>query len=263
MPATMDPDRLAELEEERRFLLRSLADLDREHAAGDVDDDDHRVLRDGYTARAATVLRAIEAGTAALPAGRRARPRTVAAWVVAALAVAVLAGWLVARSSGQRIAGQTITGGPELDDVSAGLAEARTLLGAQDLAGAAERFRRVLDLEPANPEARTYTAWILVLSSAGASEDVAVAALERAQADFREVIADDPGYADAHCLYAVTVANFVPVPDLDLARSEAQACLDADPPTGMVELIQPFLAGLGTTVPGTVPGSPAPPTTLG
>ena len=36
----MNPDRLAELEEERRFLLSSIRDLDREHAAGDVDEAD-------------------------------------------------------------------------------------------------------------------------------------------------------------------------------------------------------------------------------
>ena len=34
---TMNPDRLAELEEEQRFLLRSLSDLEREYEAGDVD----------------------------------------------------------------------------------------------------------------------------------------------------------------------------------------------------------------------------------
>ena len=32
----MNPDRLAELEEERRFLLESIRDLDREREAGDV-----------------------------------------------------------------------------------------------------------------------------------------------------------------------------------------------------------------------------------
>ena len=62
----MNPDRLAALEEERRFLLRSLADLEREHDAGDVDEDDYRELRDGYTARAAATLRSIESGRAAL-----------------------------------------------------------------------------------------------------------------------------------------------------------------------------------------------------
>ena len=42
-------DRLAALEEERRFLLRSLNDLEREHDAGDVDDLDYQSLKDGYT----------------------------------------------------------------------------------------------------------------------------------------------------------------------------------------------------------------------
>ncbi len=38
----LDPDALAALEEERDFLLRSLEDLEREYAAGDVDDSDFR-----------------------------------------------------------------------------------------------------------------------------------------------------------------------------------------------------------------------------
>ena len=59
-------DRLAALEDERRFLLRSLADLDREHDAGDVDDSDYETLKDGYTTRAAVVLRNIEAGRSGL-----------------------------------------------------------------------------------------------------------------------------------------------------------------------------------------------------
>ncbi len=67
-----NPDRLAELEEERRFLLRSLADLEREHDAGDVDVDDYQTLRDGYTVRAASVLRSIDDGRSTAPrrAGR-------------------------------------------------------------------------------------------------------------------------------------------------------------------------------------------------
>jgi len=63
----MNPDRLAELEEERRFLLRSLTDLEREHTAGDVDEVDYRELRDGYTVRAAATLREIDDGRRALP----------------------------------------------------------------------------------------------------------------------------------------------------------------------------------------------------
>ncbi len=40
----VDLDQLAEREEERRFLLRSLADLEREHDAGDIDDADYATL---------------------------------------------------------------------------------------------------------------------------------------------------------------------------------------------------------------------------
>ena len=57
--ARLDPDELASLEEERDFLLRSIDDLEREHAAGDIDEADYQQLSDGYVARTAEVVRAI------------------------------------------------------------------------------------------------------------------------------------------------------------------------------------------------------------
>ncbi|MCU4185846.1 hypothetical protein K6U06_15865 [Acidiferrimicrobium sp. IK] len=51
----------AVLEEERDFFLRSLRDLESERAAGDIDDVDYAALRSDYTARAAAVLRRLEA----------------------------------------------------------------------------------------------------------------------------------------------------------------------------------------------------------
>ncbi len=48
---------VADLEGQREFFLRSLRDLEAEHAAGDIDDVDYRALRDDYTSRAAEVLR--------------------------------------------------------------------------------------------------------------------------------------------------------------------------------------------------------------
>ena len=63
MPTT-DPSTdldLQSLEDERSFLLRSLADLDAEHEVGDIDERDYVSLTNDYTARAAAVLRAIEA----------------------------------------------------------------------------------------------------------------------------------------------------------------------------------------------------------
>ena len=73
----LDFDELARLEEERRFLLRSLDDLEREHDAGDIDEADYHTLKDDYTRRAVTVLRAIEAGRASFAPHPRRAGRTV------------------------------------------------------------------------------------------------------------------------------------------------------------------------------------------
>jgi hypothetical protein len=240
----MNPDALAELEEERRFLLRSLTDLEREHDAGDVDDDDYDVLRDGYTARAAAVLRAIDEGRELLPAKPTRSRWVLVASVLAVIAVAATAGWLVARSSGQRLSGQTMTGGQTIDDVPVKLSEARAALGSSEFARAAERYQEVLTLEPGNSEARTYLAWVLALSAGGASEDAAPIALDQATAGFEAVIAADPGYADAHCLYAVMAARILPEPDLSLAKEQGELCLAANPPGEMRQLVSAFIDSL-------------------
>ncbi len=64
-------DDLAALEEQRDVLLKSLRDLEQERAAGEVTDDDYAVLKDDYTARAAAVLRTIEAQAQRSPGTRR------------------------------------------------------------------------------------------------------------------------------------------------------------------------------------------------
>lgn len=233
----MNPDQLAELEEQRRFLLHSITDLDREHQYGDVDDHDYETLRDGYTARAATVLRAIEAGHETIGgATRTRRPRVLAAWIIGTLAVASLAGWLVAHTSGQRLPGQSITGGLPGDEVALKLAEARQFLNV-DAQQAITRYQQVLELDPKNAEAMTYTGWLIAQSGPTA----ATAGAEI----LRNAIALDPTYADPHCFLAITSANFLQPPDPAAARTEAQACLDNNPPSQMVALIQGFIDKLG------------------
>src|SRR5437763_13791972 len=111
MKTAVDRDVLADLEEQRRFLLQSLKDLDRERDAGDIDDDDYRTLKDDYTARAAAVLHAIEdskTGMVEQRQTRRRRSTKVTAFVVTGVvAVAIGGGVLVASTSGQRAPGQT------------------------------------------------------------------------------------------------------------------------------------------------------------
>ncbi|MEA3185954.1 MAG: hypothetical protein QOJ74_2431 [Ilumatobacteraceae bacterium] len=231
----MSPDELAELEEQRRFLLRSITDLDREHQFGDVDDHDHETLRDGYTARAASVLRSIEAGRSELPARPPRRPLVLAAWIIGTVLIASLAGWLVARSSGQRLPGQSITGGLPGDEVTTKLAEARQLLGV-DPQQAILRYQQVRELQPDNVEAITYMGWLI------AQSDTSLAASGAEL--LRGAIKLDPSYADAHCFLAITSARFLAPPDVDTARREAQACLDNNPPSAMIGMIQGFIAGL-------------------
>ena len=231
----MNPDQLAELEEERRFLLRSITDLDREHLYGDVDDNDYRTLRDGYTARAASVLRAIEDGHVEVSQPRPRRPRVFIAWIVGTLLVACVAGWLVARTSGQRLPGQVITGGLPGDEVAQKLAEARQLLGVNPQQ-AIIRYQQVRELDPNNAEALTYMGWLIAQSGTSTAA---------AGAEFlRGAIKIDPTYADPHCFLAITSADYLQPPDLDTARSEAQACLDNNPPAQMVQLVQTFASRL-------------------
>lgn len=231
----MTPDQLAELEEQRRFLLRSITDLDREHLYGDVDEHDYKTLRDGYTARAASVLRAIDTGKAELAARRPRRRGVVAAWIVGTLIVASLAGWLVAHTSGQRLPGQTISGGAPGDEVAGNLAKARELLGSDPQQSIAY-YQKVLSAQPDNVEALTYMGW-LVAQGGGSLVPSGVELL-------RGAIKLDPTYADPHCFLAITTARFMQPADLDTARSEAQACLDNNPPSQMVGMIQNFVADL-------------------
>jgi hypothetical protein len=236
----VNPDELADLEEQRRFLLRSITDLDREHQFGDVDDHDYQTLRDGYTARAATVLRAIGAGHAEIARPQARRPKVLAMWIVLTLLVASVAGILVARTSGQRLPGQTISGGLPGDEVALKLAEARQFLGV-DAQQAVVRYQRVLELDPANAEALAYTGWLIAQSGSVAASSGAVL--------LRKAIEIDPTYADPHCFLAITSADFLDPPDIATARTESQACLDNDPPSQMVGMIQGFIDDLDAASP--------------
>ena len=240
----MNPDRLAELEDERRHLLRSLRDLDAEHGAGDVDDGDYATLRDGYTKRAADVLRELDAGRAALPARRSSPWARRAVVIVVVVAVAVGAGFLVARTSGQRTPDQPVASGPAADDVAGLLAEARRLLGV-DPAQAQALYQQVLEQRPEQAEALTYNAWLLFVGSRGADEALAATAVDVSREQLRRVTELDPTYPDPRCFLAVIAA--AADDDRAAARVEAEACLALDPPSLVRQLVEPLLADVTTT----------------
>jgi hypothetical protein len=242
-----DPDRLAELEEERRFLLRSLDDLEREHAAGDVDDHDYAELKDGYTARAAAVIKALEDGRAA----RTRRPTRwgrVAAGVAVVLAVAVGLGVLVAHLAGQRLPGQTVTGGIA-EDTNSRLAQARALLGT-DPAQSLALYTEVLRVDPDNVEARTYSGWLLSVQAGQRGNKALVAQTEQL---LDQAIVDDPTRADAYCFKAVVRFRFLE--DAEGASAALDQCEARHPPGDVGALIASLRgeidAALGRTAPTT------------
>jgi hypothetical protein len=184
------------------------------------------------------VLRAIEAGQQEVGQRRPRRPKVLAAWIVGTVAVASLAGWLVAHTSGQRLPGQSISGGLPGDEIAQKLTEARQFLGV-DPQQAILRYQQVREIDPNNVEALTYIGWLIAQSS----PDAVPAGVEF----LRGAITIDPTYADPHCFLAITSADFLQPPDLATARSEAQACLDNNPPSQMLAMIDGFIDRLDAT----------------
>jgi len=222
---------VAQLEDERDFLLASLADLEAERAAGDLDEADYAALRDGYTARAAGVLRQLAgspAPSSPAPApGAARRRRLAAAGTVVALAVG--AGALMARSSGERLAGDPASGSIQATGASAQLARARTLVGEGRPLEAIKLWDQVLAAEPDQPEALAYRGWFVLLAGRqAATAELREELTGRGLASIDRAIAVDPGYPDAHFFRGLVM--FVDKADPAAAVAELRAFLAAGGP---------------------------------
>lgn len=239
-------DRLAELEEERRYLLRSLKDLESERSAGDVDDADYETLKNGYTVRAASVLRQIEDGQRALaPKVPRNWKRTIVV-SLAVVAFAVAIGAALASAFGERGANDEITGFNPADDTRTTLASARAALNGTEFARARELYVRADQEEIArgsdNAEARAYVGWTTFLLARQAAGD---GPLDGPQVDLsllalKQSISIDPTFADPHCFIAIIEFNFLD--DADAALPFVDQCEALDPPADVAGLIEAFAA---------------------
>lgn len=217
----LDPDALAALEEERDFLLRSLGDLEREYAAGDVDDSDFEELKDDYTARAAAVIRAIEDRTEAVKSLRPQRNwQRTALGLVLVGAMAVGASWVVFRNAGTRAPGQGLTGDIRQDSSNLILqaqgltGQAQASLQAGDSAKAIKQFEsavqtydKALEISPENVQALTYRGWVLHTIALSSEPSVAVEFDRQALEYLDEAIAIDPLYSDARVFRAILERN--------------------------------------------------------
>lgn len=246
--------RRSALEEERDLLLRSLDDLDAEHAAGDLDNADYEALRDSYTQRAAEVLRQLEGPKATgssgskAPGGRKAaalgadvagRPKLTRRLAVAGgLAVfAVIAGLALAQGLGERGVNDSLTGAVDPSSRTQVMeCQAQGAGPEGDLLGAIKCFDQVLTVDPRNAEALAYRGWYLLLAAGsvqqGGPSDTVPSADIQALIDggldyLTRAIAADPTLPDPLAFRAVAYDR--------LGRSE-EACDDVaalkalDPP---------------------------------
>jgi tetratricopeptide (TPR) repeat protein len=168
------------------FLLRSIDDLDAEHAAGDLSDEDYADLKSRYQAALGRET-VPTAGTESHPR----RGRAVAA-VLAVVLLASLAGLLVAQKSGERVAGRPSSGSID-EGTSDKLARAQQLVSQGKVLDAVKQYDSVLKEDPKNPVALAERGW--VIRNAGLVDD-GLKYVDRA-------IAADPSYPEAHFFKAM------------------------------------------------------------
>ena len=233
-------DELDELEAQREFLLRSLDDLEAERTDGNIDDATYARLHDDYTARAATVLRALDGETVDLAPG--APPVSTARRTVVIgglIAFAVAAAVTLAVTIGPRQPGQTVTGGlptgPQAsatlkaavrdhpNDYTARIEYARELLGT-DRVEALTQYGAAQRLRPKEPEPPTYIGWILGLASDQVTDrSTRAELLSRSLNEFAHARNLDPEYADSYVFEGLVRDRF------------------ANDPAGAVPLLQRYL----------------------
>lgn len=252
----VDLDALAAQEEQRRFLLASLADLEREHAAGELDDDDYRQLKDDYTARAAALLKEIDGGKAALPPPRRSGRVRPALVVGVVLAFGVGAGVVVSQSSGTRLAGEVATGDVRDSSVEL-LNQAQGLFAEGDLLGAIRTFDEVLKFDADNSEAMAYRGWALFQAGSGAGNAELV---EAAESSIDRAIAVDPNYAPALVFKSVILARYHQDPAAAFEVVNQALAVDPPPPPDVQQLAEQFRRTLAQELGGSF-GDPSSSTT--
>ncbi len=246
---TSNSDLRSELEEQQKFLLDSLRDLEREHRFGDLDDNDFETLRKDYVSRAAEVIRQIEnldsdsdlvadsTGKSKTKPSRRKIFRTSMTLLVV-IAVAVMSGWFVAQQSGQRLAGESLAG--SIEDSTATILSRARATNFVDPKLAIELYTQVLEVDPDNIEALTYRAWLLALIARSAGDEVKQLAFTSASRDLERAIELEPSYPDAHCFLGIT--RFRLANDAKGAKEQLSICAEKNPPAEVKSFVDSIIA---------------------
>jgi tetratricopeptide (TPR) repeat protein len=238
------------LVDQRKFLLQSLRDLDAEFKAGDLDLDDYSSLRSDYVARTAQVIKELESpepissNSANSKSPKRARQTVITLLLV--LIVATGAGWLVAQQSGQRLSGQSLSGG--IEDSTASILSRARATNFVDPQAAIELYSQVLGLDPDNVEALTYRAWLLALIARGAGSEIKQLAFLSASSDLERAIKIDANYPDAHCFLGII--RFRLAGDAIGSREQLTICESQNPPAEVKSFVDSIIAEVDAAIAG-------------
>jgi tetratricopeptide (TPR) repeat protein len=238
------------LVDQRKFLLQSLRDLDAEFKAGDLDLDDYNSLRSDYVARTAQVIKEIaspeptSSNSENAKTTKRARQKAITLLLV--LIVATGAGWLVAQQSGQRLSGQSLSGG--IEDSTASLLSRARATNFVDPQAAIELYSQVLGLDPDNVEALAYRAWLLALIARGAGSEIKQLAFLSASSDLERAIKIDANYPDAHCFLGII--RFRLAGDAIGSREQLTICESQNPPAEVKSFVESIIAEVDAAIAG-------------
>jgi len=242
-------ERRASLESEHDFLLVSLRDLEAERSAGDIDPEDYSTLKSAYTARAAQVIREIEAErlgqtTSHGPSEAESSRWRRLAWLTGIGLFVVVSGFLLAQAAGERGVNDQLSGSIErtpreqvLDCQSMGPTQVEESLRC---------YQEVLDVDPNNVEALTYRGWALVLVVGSAQQngdtDTADTLLPIAMNHLDRAVELDPTFPDVRAFRAVV---FEAEGEGDKACAELAVLMSVNPPPFILELTAPLSQRLG------------------
>ena len=159
-------------------------------------------------------------------------------------------GLLVAHFAGQRLPGQTVSGGIA-EDTNSRLAQARALLGT-DPARSLLLYEAIKEVDPDNVEATTYLGWLLSIQAANTGS---ADSITQAEGLLDDAIALDPQRADAYCFKAVVRFRFLK--DAATARTTLDQCVALHPPAEVTGLVEGLSEEIDAALAGGAPATTA------
>jgi tetratricopeptide (TPR) repeat protein len=269
------PDERWYLDDEREFLRRSLADADRERAAGDLSAEDHALLVRRDRSRLSEVedeLAALDAATSAprtTPATMDARSpeaaRPMARWrrlgiVVSCLFIAAGAVILVTHDVQARQPGQASSGSVTVSEaqlIEQQLAQASALNQKESTKAALVLYDKVLSEDPSNPVALAYAGFL----QWNVGSTAQVASLVRiGRAEIETAVKDSPTYYQAHLFYGLVLENELHDPGAAVAQfNDFLADLPADADAELAQaapLVSGAYKAAGLPLPGAFTTTP-------